>query len=138
MSLLYRVAADLLVTFHMAYVAFVVVGFALILLGIACRWQWIRSVWFRLVHLACILIVVGEALLGITCPLTVWEKQLRGLAGQSAYHGDFIANWVHEALFMDLAPSTFTLLYSAFGIAVLLTFILAPPRRRKPALPSGQ
>ena len=137
MSMLYRIAADVLVTVHMAYVGFVVIGFVLTLVGILLRWEWIRNLWFRLIHLACILVVVAEALLAITCPLTVWEKDLRALAGQATYRGDFIANWIHEALFIELPASAFTLIYTAFGAAVLLTFLLAPPRRRKPALPSA-
>src|SRR5688500_8249470 len=99
MVLVYRIAADLLVTIHMAYVGFVVIGFVLILLGIVRHWQWVRNVWFRLIHMACILVVVSESLLGIPCPLTVWERDLRRLAGQTSYRGEFIANWIHELLF---------------------------------------
>jgi hypothetical protein len=128
--MLYRIAADLLVAFHMAYVLFVIVSFALVLLGIVMRWRWIRNLWFRLIHLACILVVAGEALLGITCPLTIWEQNLRRLAGQAAYQGDFIAHWIHEALFFEAEPWMFTAIYTAFALLVLLTFILAPPRRR--------
>ena len=125
----YRIAADLLVAFHMAYVLFVVIGFALILLGIAIRWRWVRNVWFRLVHLACILVVAAEALLGIPCPLTVWERKLRNLAGQQTYQGDFVAKWIHEALFFEAEPWVFTTIYVALALVVLLTFLLAPPRR---------
>ena len=129
MGLMYRIAADLVVTLHMAYVLFVVVGFVLILAGCLFRWQWIRNAWFRTIHLACIVLVAAEALLGIPCPLTVWEHSLRRLAGQTTYRGDFIANWTHELLFFDIPPWVFTLIYTAFAALVLLTFLLAPPRR---------
>jgi hypothetical protein len=128
----YRLAADLLVTVHMAYVLFVIVGFVLVLAGIVLRWRWIRNVWFRFAHLASILIVAAEALAGITCPLTVWEQNLRRLAGQTAYQGDFIANWIHETLFIEAEPWVFTLAYTAFALLVLLTFLVAPPRRKLP------
>lgn len=101
MELVYRLAADLVVAFHATYVLFVVVGFLLILIGILLKWSWIRNLWFRLAHLAAILIVVAEAWLGITCPLTTWEKALRAEAGQSTYRGDFVANLIHELLFFD-------------------------------------
>ena len=133
MSLWYRIAADLVVTVHFAYVAFVLVGFVLILVGIIRRWRWIRNPWFRGIHLACILFVVAEAWLGITCPLTVWEKNLRRLAGETTYRGDFIANLIHELLFYDAPPWVFTVAYSLFGLLALLTFLLAPPRRRRRA-----
>ena len=133
MELVYRLAADLVVTLHAAYVLFVAVGFLLIMLGIVLKWSWIRNLWFRLAHLAAILVVVAEALLGITCPLTIWEKALRARAGQSSYRGDFIANLIHELLFYDAPPWVFTVCYSLFGLLVLLTFLLAPPRWRRRA-----
>jgi hypothetical protein len=133
-GMLYRLAADLLVTVHMAYVLFVIAGFALVLLGIALRWRWIRGCWFRGVHLACILIVAAEALLGIPCPLTVWERKLRILAGQQTYQGDFVANWIHEALFIAAPSWVFTIVYTALALLVLAMFVLAPPRRRPHAI----
>lgn len=130
MELFYRLAADLVVTVHAAYVGFVVIGFLLILLGTVLKWTWIRNFWFRLVHLTMILAVVAEAWLGIVCPLTTWEKQLRELAGQTAYQGDFIANWMHDLIFFEAPPWVFTVIYTLFGLLVAATFWLAPPRRK--------
>jgi hypothetical protein len=130
MSLFYRLAADFTVIVHAGYVSYVVLGQLLILIGILCRWSWVRNPWFRWTHLAAILIVVFEALYGIVCPLTTLENELRRRAGQTGYQGDFIANLVHDMLFFDFAPWVFTVIYAAFGLLVLLTFVLAPPRRR--------
>jgi hypothetical protein len=129
MALFYRLAADAVVVLHMGYVLFVVVGCLLVLIGILFRWQWIRNPWFRWMHLASILIVAAEALLGIVCPLTTWEKELRLLAGETSYRGDFIASLVHDWLFYDLPPWAFTAIYVAFAAIVLLAFAAAPPRR---------
>ena len=131
MELFYRLAADLVVTVHAAYVGFVVIGFLLILLGTVLKWTWIRNVWFRLVHLTMILVVVAEAWLGIVCPLTTWENQLRELAGQTAYEGDFIANWMHDLIFFEAPPWVFTVCYTVFGLLVAATFWFAPPQRRR-------
>ncbi len=130
MRTFYAIAADLVVAFHFAYVAFVVFGLLLTLIGIARGWRWVRNPWFRGIHLATILIVVAEAWLGIVCPLTTWEQQLRRLAGQSTYGGDFVGRWLHEVLFLELAPWVFTTIYTLFGLAVLATWVFAPPRRR--------
>ena len=73
MATRYRLAADAVVLVHFSYVAFVVVGLAAILLGLVCRWGWVRNFWFRSLHLLAILIVAAEAVCGITCPLTTWE-----------------------------------------------------------------
>ena len=130
MPTLYSLAADVLVAIHFAYVGFVVFGLLLTLVGVARGWLWVRNPWFRGLHLAAILIVVAEAWLGIACPLTTWEQQLRRLAGQATYRGDFIGRWLHEVLFFDLPPAVFTAIYTAFALAVIATWTFAPPQRR--------
>lgn len=130
MSTFYAFAADVVVAFHLAYVAFVVFGLALTIVGVFCSWAWVRNPWFRGAHLATIGIVVAEAWLSITCPLTTWENQFRRLAGEATYSGDFVGRWLHEVLYFDLPPWIFTLIYTAFGLAVIATWVFAPPRRR--------
>lgn len=128
MNLLYRLLADLTVIVHFAYVMFVIIGLLVTIIGGLLKWEWVRNRWFRGIHLLMILVVVLEAWAGITCPLTTWEKQLRDLAGQESYQGDFIANWVHEALFFEGPPWVFTASYTAFGGLVLATLYFVPPR----------
>lgn len=138
MQLVYRFAADAVLVSHVSYVAFVLVGFVLTVIGILARWNWVRNAWFRGLHLAAILLVVAESLLGIICPLTIWESQLRERAGQTAYRGDFIAQWLHDLLFLDAEPWVFTAGYTLFGLAVLATFLLAPPSWRKASASGGE
>ena len=125
---IYRSLADLVVLLHAAYVSFVVFGFGLIVLGAVLRRQWVRNFWFRLSHLAAILIVCVEAVTGIVCPLTSLENQLRAKAGQSGYPGDFIGHLAHELIFSDLPPWVLTVIYVLFGLLVLAAFLVAPPR----------
>ncbi len=130
MSLCFRIAADLVVVLHMAYVLVVVFGLPAIGWGIARKHEWVRNIWLRGGHLAMIVIVVGEAWAGMTCPLTTWEHQLREAAGQQSYRGAFLANLVHDWLFYDAEPWVFAILYTLFGLLVVGTFVLAPPRWR--------
>jgi hypothetical protein len=132
MNLLYRLAADFVVALHVAYVAFVILGFVAIWAGIVRRRSWARNPVFRYTHLAAIGIVVAESLLGLVCPLTIWEQRLRELAGQTAYHGDFVARWLHDLIFFEAEPWIFTVIYTLFGLLVLATFVVAPPRRTPP------
>ncbi|MHB1034514.1 MAG: DUF2784 domain-containing protein [Pirellulales bacterium] len=125
----YAFLADLVLVLHLAYVAFVVLGQAAILAGLVARWRWARNFWFRSVHLAAITIVAAEAALGIVCPLTVWEDNLRVLAGQPGPEGSFIGHWLHRILFVELSEEALTAAYAAFAMAVLATFVLAPPAR---------
>jgi hypothetical protein len=131
MPVLYRAAADLTVVLHMGYALFILLGQLAVVAGVVLRWRWIRNVTFRGLHLMAIVIVVAESLLGITCPLTTLEKWLRQRGGQMTYEGDFIANCVHDALFVDFQPWALTTAYVTFGLLVAVTFWLAPPKRYK-------
>ena len=136
MPLFYRLAADAMVLVHMSYVLVVVFGLVATWIGVFLRHSWARNFWWRCGHLTMIVIVVAEAWAGITCPLTVWEQQLRESAHQETYSGGFIANLVHDWLFYDLPPWFFIAGYSTFGLLVALSFVFAPPRWpqfRKPA-----
>lgn len=126
---LYRIAADLLVAFHAAYVGFVVFGLIAILIGIVLRWGWVRNFWFRIIHFAMIGVVVCEALSAILCPLTTWEHDLRIKAGETVQQGTFIGRFFHNVLIYDAEAEVFTKLYCVFGGVVLATLILAPPQR---------
>jgi len=120
--------ADLIVVVHCVYVAFVVVGMALILIGIARRWQWVRNFWFRILHFLAVGFVAFESLGRMVCPLTDWERDLRVLAGGQGDPRSFVGRLVHGLIFYDAPAWVFTLCYCAFAAAVLATLWLAPPR----------
>lgn len=129
--MIYAVLADLIVVFHFCYVLFTVGGELLILLGALFRWSWIRQRTFRIVHLFSVLLVAGEALIGILCPLTEWEYNLRERAGQTVEREiGFIARLVRAVIFYDFPWWVFLLLYTGFGLLVLITFFIIPPRKR--------
>ncbi|MDP2324987.1 MAG: DUF2784 family protein, partial [Gammaproteobacteria bacterium] len=56
--------ADLVLIAHALYVGFVVLGFGLILLGLARGWPWVRRPGFRYAHVDAIGIVVLQTWLG--------------------------------------------------------------------------
>ena len=120
----YSLLADALLVVHFAFVVFVVFGFILILLGLLARWSWVRNRKFRITHLAAIGIVVLQAWFGQLCPLTIWENDLRRLAGQSGYEETFVEHWLHEVLFYQAAPWVFTTIYTCFGVLVVLVWFL--------------
>lgn len=118
--------ADLVLYVHFAFVAFVVLGALCIVAGKPLRWAWTRNRLFRHLHLAAILFVAAETLLGIACPLTVWEQRLRGVNGDSG----FIAGWVQSILFYDLPGWVFATAYVGFAAFVLLLYRWSPPQPR--------
>ncbi|MCA9448247.1 MAG: DUF2784 domain-containing protein, partial [Candidatus Omnitrophica bacterium] len=101
MKPVYNLLADIVLVLHFSYVLFVVVGQILILLGWWRGWPWTRYLSFRIVHLACIAVVVLQSWLGIICPLTVLEYRLRRLGGTASDEQamSFIGYWVNRILF---------------------------------------
>jgi Protein of Unknown function (DUF2784) len=132
------VAADLVALIHAGYIAFVVVGFVAIVVGWAARWHWVRNLYFRAVHLAMILFVCCEAIMGTTCPLTLWENALRIRGGESGSSRDFIGYWLDRLIFYNAPAWVFTSAYLAFGALVLLTLWFVPvnwPTASRSSLP---
>ena len=119
-------AADALLAVHFAIAAFIVGGLILVWIGAAAGWIWVRNPWFRYAHVAAIVFVAAEALLGYACPLTVWEDLLRGGIRSES----FIGRWVYRLLYYDAPEWVFTSLYAAWAAATVLTLIFAPPRRK--------
>jgi hypothetical protein len=119
-------AADLLLVLHFAIVVFIVGGLILTGVGALASWAWVRNPWFRYLHLGAIAFVALEAVIGMACPLTVWEDALRGGgSGES-----FVGRWVRHFLYYRAPEWVFSALYLGWAAATLLTLRLVPPRRR--------
>jgi hypothetical protein len=116
--------ADVVLAVHVAIVIFITAGLPLIWIGAALRWRWIRIGWLRALHLGAIGFVALESLAGIACPLTVWEALLRHRQPPQG----LIQQWIERALYYDLPAWVFTLAYTAFALAVALTWWIVPPR----------
>ena len=117
--------ADAILLVHAAFVLFVVGGLAATWAGLARGRRWARHRGFRLAHLAAIVFVAAESLLGIACPLTIWENALRGRDGAES----FVGRAVRSALYWDLPEAVFTALYVAFAALVAWTWWRWPPRQ---------
>src|SRR5687768_368371 len=118
--------ADVILVLHFMIVAFIVGGLILVWLGAGLGWRWIGNPWFRYAHLLAIAFVAAEALLGIACPLTIWEDLLRGGVRAES----FVGRWVRELLYYRAPEWVFTLIYVAWAAATLVTLRLVPPKRR--------
>ena len=128
-SVLYRVAADIVLAVHTSFVVFVVLGLLLILVGGIRGWSWVKNPWFRVGHVVAIVVVIAQAWLGAVCPLTTLEMWLRSRAGDATYRGGFIAHWMDELLYYEAPLWIFAIGYSAFGLLVFGSWCLIRPRR---------
>ena len=126
---MYPFLANTVLILHVGVVLFVIVGLILIFIGNAQGWPWVNLLWFRLVHLATILYVAGQAWFNITCPLTTLENWLRKMGGVTQYSTSFIEYWFQKILFYNGPPWAFTLAYTAFAGLVALSWWRFPPKR---------
>lgn len=133
----YSLLADAVLILHAAVVVSVVGGLLLILVGNLAGWRWVNALWFRLAHLATIGVVVAQAWLGLTCPLTSLEMALREGARLNTYSGGFIEHWLHRFLYFEAPEWVFALIYTLFGVLVLAAWRYLPPTPKRRDNESG-
>jgi hypothetical protein len=123
--------AYVILVLHVAVAAFVIVGLALVIAGNLRGWRWVNRLWFRIAHLAAILVVAAEAWLGVVCPLTTLEMWLRSQAGVPTYGGGFVEHWLQQLLYYNAPPWVFVLGYTVFGCLVLAIWWYFPPSSKR-------
>jgi uncharacterized protein DUF2784 len=115
-----RIAGDAVVVVHLAFIAFVVGGGALL-------FAWPRIAWL---HLPAVAWGVYAELTSTICPLTPLENALRMRAGQSGYAGGFVEHYLVPIIYpAGLTPRVQTFI-GVFVIAVNLVFYAIAWRRR--------
>src|SRR5262245_20178756 len=107
----------------MAYAGFVLFGFLAILVDTVRRWEWTRNLRFRVMHLACTVLVGVESVLGTTCPLTTLENDLLRKGGKAGYERSFIGRVMNEVLFYDAPEHVFTIAYVVLSLLTIVSFV---------------
>jgi hypothetical protein len=120
--------ANAVLVLHVGIAVFVAAGLLLVVAGNLGHWGWVNNVWFRVAHLAAIVVVVAESWLGFMCPLTTLEMWLRSGAGEASYGGGFIEHWLQQLLYYNAPPWVFIAAYTVFALLVLLSWWYFPPR----------
>jgi hypothetical protein len=104
----YRLAADALVLFHLAFILFVVFGGLLVIKKPALKWLHLpAALWGALVE-------VG----GLECPLTRYENLLRGRAGGAGYGGGFVDHYILRAMYPEGLTRGIEYALAAFVITI--------------------
>jgi hypothetical protein len=121
---IYAWGALAVVLLHLAFVAFVVGGAALL-------WRWPRLAWL---HAPAALWGAWVELAGETCPLTPLENRLRALAGSEPYASGFVEHYLLPIVYpvgltreMQLALGVFVVLANA---ALYAAWFAGRSRRR--------
>ena len=109
--LLYRVAADLLMLLHLAFIIFVVAGGFTVF-----KWHWMA-----LLHIPAASWGAVIEYKGWICPLTPWENRLRQLAGQEGYSEGFIEHYILQLVY---PPGLTRDMQSTLGTIVIVINLL--------------
>lgn len=75
--------ADTISVLHALFSIFVLLGLLTIMIGRWRKWRWTDNKTFRLAHFAAIAAVSLRVIMGMPCPCSQWEDNLRGSVGES-------------------------------------------------------
>lgn len=126
----YAMAADAVMTLHLALVLFVIAVPLWLPFGWRRGRRWARGWMLRVIHLGVLGVVVAQSWIGALCPLTVWEQRLRAASGGASWQGDFIAHWVEALLYVRAPAWAFALVYTLFLAGVVAVNWRFPPSLR--------
>ena len=121
--MLFRVAADVVLVLHLAFIVFAVLGAALTV--------WWR--WMPVVHLPAAAWGFFVEITGRVCPLTTLENRFRVEAGQSGYTESFIEHYLLDVIYPPGLSSDIQLVLAgtvAMTNIVIYAWLLHRRRRR--------
>ena len=99
--------ADIVLFFHFCIAVFITFGFVLIPIGYNFNWIWIKNKKLRLLHFGMMIFVTFETILGLSCPLTVLENNLRGINENQL----FLSRWITKVIYWDFPSEFFLIIY---------------------------
>jgi hypothetical protein len=108
--MIYRLSADLIVIVHLGFVLFVLLGGFLLI-------RWPRLAWL---HLPAVVWGAFVEFSGWVCPLTPLENWLRMEAGEAAYAGDFIVQYLTTILYPETLTHEHQVILGSVVLAVNL------------------
>ncbi len=107
LTMLYKIAADIVVIIHFAFIVFVVTGGLWVFF-------WEKAV---LLHLPAVMWGVFIEFTGGICPLTPLENHLRMAGGAQGFSGGFIEKYITSLIYPDGLTQTIQV---ALGSAVII------------------
>jgi len=79
---------------------------------------WPKVIW---VHIPCVFWAIIVELTGIICPLTPLENELRSMAGQGMYSGDFVIHCIEPMIYLEGLTRQFQIIIGIIVALVNLT-----------------
>ena len=123
--MLLRIAADLVLWFHLAFVLFVVLG----------GWIVLRRPWVAWLHIPAALWGAVIEFMGWICPLTPLENRLRTASGSVGYDGSFVERYLLPLVYPTGLNQTLQIVLGIGVILINAMFYGVLIRIRRVALP---
>jgi hypothetical protein len=121
----YPIAAGIVIVIHFIWIAFVILGFPVLL--------WLNSARWRLIHLAAVIWMVLMQVTHSICPLTYLEVWLKSEGrGVEVYSGKFIIETLERLIYVDnVTLEKITCATGVYLTLIVLSFWFRPIRRKK-------
>ncbi len=121
----YPIAADIVIVIHFLWIAFVILGFPVLL--------WLNSARWRFIHLAAVIWMVLMQVTHSICPLTYLEVWLKSEGrGVEVYSGKFIIETLERLIYVDnVTLEKITCATGVYLTLIVLSFWFRPIRRRR-------
>lgn len=116
---IYLVLAVLVLALHLAWLAWVMLGWLLTRRRPLLRW----------LHIASLLYGIGIEVFLWPCPLTYAEQGLAARAGQQAYRESFLIHYIEGLVYPDVSPRLLMWTAVAFCCAILGLYAVRFARR---------
>ncbi len=118
------ITADILMIIHLLWVIFMILGLPLGLL--------LRSPTLRWIHFAGMTVTALIAAVGIFCPLTTWEEQLRRAADPYfSFEGSFLARHLGPILYPDISAAVLRWVSVGWGVLTVVSMVLWRPGKER-------
>lgn len=114
-----RLLADIVVVFHVLFIAFAVVGGLLVM-----RWRWVMAL-----HLPAAAWAVLVEVMSWPCPLTPLENHFRHRGGEAGYRGGFVEHYIMPVLYPAGLTDRIQVMIGLFVLAVNVAAYAAVVRR---------
>ncbi|MFB3926527.1 MAG: DUF2784 family protein [Syntrophales bacterium] len=123
MAIIYRLSADIIIIVHSLWIAFLILGFPVLLYFNLRKWRYI--------HLGALLVTAAMQWTRTICPLTLAEYFFKSQgSSRLVYPGQFMTELIEKWIYLD-EPVLEKLAYLTvlYCVVVLLSFRFRPVRK---------
>ena len=119
--------SEIVLLLHFSIFLFMVFSFILIPFGYFQKWEWVKNIYFRSIHLILMGIISIETILGFMCPLTILENFLRA----DKKIDNIFSKIIHQIMYWDFTNYQFIILYLlSLSYFIFLWFYFRPSQKK--------